>query len=90
MNLILGNSYFSNGDFNTVCEYMNMTAIRAMNKEFLDAFSTVIKEHLDADDALDWIKKRFNVDLSSYSDLGTAILDTEGWKLMIKSGPFMS
>ena len=78
LNLILGNSYFSNGDFNTVCEYMNMTAIRAMNKEFLDAFSTVIKEHLDADDALDWIKKRFNVDLSSYSDLGAAILDIPG------------
>lgn len=90
LNLILGNSYFSNGDFNTVCEYMNMTAIRALNKEFLDAFSTVIKEHLDAEDALEWIKKRFNVDLSSYSDLGAAILDTEGWKLMIKSGPFMS
>ena len=90
LNLLLGVTCFSTGDFNDVCEYMNMTSIRSMNSNLLSAFSKLMKEHLESDDAITWIKERFSIDLSSYDTLEKAILNSDGWKSMIKSGSFMS
>ena len=90
LNMLLGVNAFSSGDFNSVCEYMNMTAIRDLNDEFLHAFSLVVEEILKSDNALPWIKDRFGVDLSSYSTLSEAILSAEGWEAMLKSGPCMA
>ena len=90
LNMLLGDDYFSNGNFDTICEYMNMTAIRALNDEFLHAFGTVIEERFESEDALNWIYQRFGVDLSSYSDLSSVILDTDGWKMLLSSNSFMS
>ena len=90
LNMLLGVNAFSSGDFNSVCEYMNMTAIRDLNDEFLHGFSLVVEEILKSDNALPWIKDRFGVDLSSYSTLSEAILSAEGWEAMLKSGPCMA
>ena len=90
LNLLLGVTCFSTGNFNDVCEYMNMTSIRSMNSNLLSAFSKLMKEHLESDDAITWIKERFSIDLSSYDTLEKAILNSDGWKSMIKSGSFMS
>ena len=90
LNLLHGGDYFSKGNFNTVCEYMNMEAIRIMNDEFLYAFGMIIEEILKSDKAFEWINARFGVDLSSFDSLSTAILDEEGWKLMLSSGPLMA
>ena len=90
LNMLLGDDYFSNGNFDTICEYMNMTAIRALNDEFLHAFGTVIEERFESEDALNWIYQRFGVDLSSYSDLSSVILDTDGWKLILSNNRLMA
>ena len=90
LNMLLGVNAFSSGDFNSVCEYMNMTAIRDLNDEFLHGFSLVVEEILKSDNALPWIKDRFGVDLSSYNTLSEAILSAEGWEAMLKSGPCMA
>ena len=90
LNMLLGVNAFSSGNFNSVCEYMNMTAIRDLNDEFLHGFSLVVEEILKSDNALPWIKDRFGVDLSSYRTLSEAILSAEGWKSMLKSSPCMA
>ena len=90
LNLLAGDDYFSKGNFNTVCEYMNMEAIRVMNDEFLHAFGIVIEEILASDKAFEWINARFGVDLSSYDSLEDVILDDDGWKLMLSSSPLMA
>ena len=90
LNMLLGDNYFSNGDFNQICEYMNMTAIRALNDEFLHAFGMVIEEKLESENALNWINERFGVDLSSYSDLSSVILNTDGWKLILSNNQLMA
>ena len=90
LNNILENTYFSKGNFDSICEYMNMTAIQAMNTNMLNGFGRVMEEHLEAEDALDWIKKRFNVDLSSYENMTEVILSTDGWKSILQNNALMS
>ena len=90
LNLLHGEGYFSKGNFNTVCEYMNMEAIRIMNDEFLHGFGLVVEEILESDKAFEWINARFGVDLSKFDSLSAAILDEEGWKLMLSSSPLMA
>ena len=89
LNNILENTYFSKGNFDSICEYMNMTAIQALDDKMLNGFGRVMEEHLEAEDALDWIKKRFNVDLSSYNNMSEVILSTDGWKAILQNKPLM-
>ena len=90
LNNILENTYFSKGNFDSICEYMNMTAIQALDDKMLNGFGRVMEEHLEAEDALDWIKKRFNVDLSSYNNMSEVILSTDGWKAILQNNALMS
>lgn len=90
LNNILENTYFSKGNFDSICEYMNMTAIQALDDKMLNGFGRVMEEHLEAEDALDWIKKRFNVDLSSYNNMSEVILSTDGWKAILQNKALMS
>ena len=89
LNNILGSTYFSKGNFDSICEYMNMTAIQALDDKMLNGFGRVMEEHLEAEDALDWIKKRFNVDLSSYNNMSEVILSTDGWKAILQNKALM-
>ena len=89
LNNILENTYFSKGNFDSICEYMNMTAIQALDDKMLNGFGRVMEEHLEAEDALDWIKKRFNVDLSSYKSMSEVILSTDGWKAILQNNALM-
>ena len=89
LNNILENTYFSKGNFDSICEYMNMTAIQALDDKMLNGFGRVMEEHLEAEDALDWIKKRFNVDLSSYNNMSEVILSTDGWKAILQNKALM-
>ena len=89
LNNILENTYFSKGNFDSICEYMNMTAIQALDDKMLNGFGRVMEEHLEAEDALDWIKKRFNVNLSSYKNMSEVILSTDGWKSILQNNALM-
>ena len=89
LNNILENTYFSKGNFDSICEYMNMTAIQALDDKMLNGFGRVMEEHLEAEDALDWIKKRFNVDLTSYNNMSEVILSTDGWKAILQNKALM-
>lgn len=89
LNNILEITYFSKGNFDSICEYMNMTAIQALDDKMLNGFGRVMEEHLEAEDALDWIKKRFNVDLSSYNNMSEVILSTDGWKAILQNNALM-
>lgn len=89
LNNILENTYFSKGNFDSICEYMNMTAIQALDDKMLNGFGRVMEEHLEAEDALDWIKKRFNVNLSSYKNMSEVILSTDGWKAILQNNALM-
>ena len=53
LNLLHGEGYFSTGNFDNVCEYMNMEAIRIMNDEFLHGFGLVVQEKLESEDAFE-------------------------------------
>lgn len=89
LNNILENTYFSKGNFDSICEYMNMTAIQALDDKMLNGFGRVMEEHLEAEDALDWVKKRFNVNLSSYKNMSEVILSTDGWKAILQNNALM-
>ena len=58
-------------------------AIATVFAQFVSVVCSVMEEHLEAEDALDWIKKRFNVDLSSYNNMSEVILSTDGWKAIL-------
>ena len=90
LNELFGEGTFSVGNFNNICEYMNMDSIHAFPEAFLNAFGKCVNEELNSDTALSWINDRFGVDLSSYSSLSEAIKDDSAWTNIIQNSPLMS
>ena len=90
LNTLLGENLFSTGNFDNICEYMNMTAIQSLNNEFLHAFGMCVTDRLNSDGALDWIQTRFGLDLSVYGTLSDAILNEEAWRSMLQNSTMMS
>ena len=90
LNHLFHTTLFSAGDFNSICEYMNMSTIHVLPDKWLKAFGECVTDVITASDGLTWIKSRYQVDLTEYKSLDAAILNTDAWKIMIKSKTLMS
>ena len=90
LNMLLNVTCFSSGNFNDICEYMNMSSINTMPDNILHGFGTLIEEYLESDGAISWINERFAVDLSEYDDIPAAIASADGWKKILKNNSLMS
>jgi hypothetical protein len=90
LNGFAGKTVFSTGNFDNICEYMNMDAIHTMPDKILKGFGNYVGEKMTGDDSLTWIRDRFNVDLTDFKDLNEAIESDDAWKLMVMSSPMMS
>ena len=90
LNMLLNVTCFSSGNFNDMCEYMNMTSINTMPDTILHGFGMLIEEYLESDGAISWINERFSVDLSEYDDIPAVIASADGWKKILKNNSLMS
>jgi hypothetical protein len=90
LNAYLGEDMFSTGGFNSICEYANMQAIQAFPDKFLTAFGKLVAEKIESDDALTWIRDRFNMDLTGFENLQEALENEDSWKVILTNDTFLS